>query len=201
MKLSRAANLSPRSRVRTIFLPLSAHIQINPNYSPTITSSKLDNDLFDRDENYLRKLADPNVSNLVKLIAQANQNEIKKRLVGGKAAITHVNRNSTKVAKKKTRRRNNKFLYRQPTNPNDEYLMNRDRFASTSVDYVDCVTVGWGKYRNSGDLSDALLKIEVPIQDIKRYINADDDDVIESSQIDPTRKPLFEYAKATVFVH
>lgn len=115
------------------------------------------------------------MNNLMKLIAQVNQNEIKKRQASNKtlARSSSDNRNASK-ASKKHRRRNNKFLYRRPTTPNDEYWMtNRDKFASTAIDYVDCVAVGWGKYRNSGDLSDALLKIEVPIQDIKRYDVAD----------------------------
>jgi hypothetical protein len=171
MKLGRAANLSPRSRVKTIILPSSAHIQINPNDPPTTMTPNRDDDLFDRDENYLRKL-EPNVNNLVNLIAQVNQNEIKKRQAGNRTQLRSADetRNSTKNVKKRHRRRNDKFLHRRPTT-NDDYLMfNRDKFLpSNSVDYIDCVAVGWGKYRNSGDLSDVLLKIEVPIQNIKRY--------------------------------
>lgn len=166
MKLGRAANLSPKSRVKTIFLPSSAHIQINPNEPPT--SSHIDDDLFDRNENYLRRM-ESNVSNLEKLIAQANQNESKKRQTNSKPLLRSsdsIARNSTSPTKKH-RRRNDKFLHRRPSN--DDYLMtNRDKFAPSSIDYFDCVAVGWGKYRNSGDLSDALLKIEVPIQNIKR---------------------------------
>lgn len=174
MKLSRPANLSPRSRVRTIFLPSSSHVQINPNSPPTV-ASLFDDDLLDRNENYLRKL-DPTVDNLAKLIGQVNQNEVKKRQAGNKAPVN--NRNATKLTKaKKHRRRNDKFLHRRPINSNDERLTDRDKFSSTSIDYVDCVAVGWGQYRNSGDLSDALLKIEVPIQNIKRCVV--DDDVVE----------------------
>ena len=166
MKLGRAANLSPRSKVKTIFLPSSTNIQINPNDPPTTTPSN-DNDLFDRDENYLRKI-EPNVNNLVNLIAQVNQNEIKKRQGVNQK---HLNSgNETRSRKKKNRRRNDKFLHRRPTTNDDYSLFNRDKFAPpSSIDYFDCVAVGWGKYRNSGDLSDVLLKIEVPIQNIKRY--------------------------------
>lgn len=166
MKLGRPANLSPRSRVKTIFLPSSTDIQINPNDPPTTTPSN-DNDLFDRDENYLRKIG-PNVNNLVNLIAEVNQNEIKKRQ--GVGRTQHRSTNETRNIKKKHRRRNDKFLHRRPTTNDDYSLFNRDKFAPpNSIDYFDCVAVGWGKYRNSGDLSDILLKIEVPIQDIKRY--------------------------------
>lgn len=164
MKLTRPANLSPHSRVQTIFLPSSAHVQVNPNNPPTTTSDKLDDDSFDRNENYLRKL-DRNVNDLVKLIAQANQNEIKRRQAGNQTMVRSTDDTGSASKRNKKRRRNNKFLYRRPTTANDEYLMNRDNH----VNYVDCVAVGWGKYRNSGDLSDVLLKIEVPIQDIKRY--------------------------------
>jgi hypothetical protein len=169
MKLSRAANLSPQSRVRTIFLPSSTSIHINPNNSPkTVLSS--DSDLYDRNENYLRAL-EPNANHLYDLIAQVNQKEMKKRQAGSRAKLrsTESAVNTTKVVKsKRHRRRNDKFLHRRPANLNDEYLMNPVKFASSSIDYFDCVAVGWGKYRNSGDLSDALLKIEVPIQNIKR---------------------------------
>lgn len=176
MKLSRAANLAPRSRVKTIFLPSSAHIQINPNDAPKIPSNNGDNDLFDRNENYLRRMErDVNVNKLADMIGQVNQNEIKKNQAVSKTQqkqqlrSSSDNRNSSKLTKaKKHRRRNDKFLHRRPTTSNDEYWLNRDKFASSSIDYLDCVAVGWGKYRNSGDLSDALLKIEVPIHDIKR---------------------------------
>lgn len=168
MKLSRAANLSPQSRVKTIFLPSSTHIQINPNNLPTILSTS--NDFYDRNENFLRAF-EPNGNTLFDLIAQVNQKEMKKRQAVSRAKLRSTDSivNATKVIKsKRHRRRNDKFLHRRPTNPNDEYLMNPVKFASSSIDYIDCVAVGWGKYRNSGDLSDALLKIEVPIQHIKR---------------------------------
>ena len=173
MKLSRAANISPKSRVKTIFLPSSAHIQINPNDATTIASS-VDNDLFERNENYLRR-TERDVNKLMDQIAQVNQNEIKKRQANNKTQVRSSDAitNPMKVIKaKKHRRRNDKFLHRRPTTPADEYWLNRDKFASSSIDYLDCVAVGWGKFRNSGDLSDALLKIEVPIHNIKRYVDS-----------------------------
>jgi hypothetical protein len=142
-------------------------MQINPNDPPT-TTPRDDNDLFDRDENYLRKV-DPNVNNLMNLIAEVNQNEINKRQVVNRTE--RRSSNDTRSGKKKHRRRNDKFLHRRPTTNDDYLLFSRDKFPPppTSIDYFDCVAVGWGKYRNSGDLSDVLLKIEVPIQNIKRY--------------------------------
>lgn len=176
MKLSRAANLSPNSRVRTIFLPSSSHIQINPTNTP-LTTSNHDNDLFDRNENHLRRL-----DSLADLIAQANQNEIKKRAASSRLQVRSSNtaKNATQVIKsRRHKRRNDKFLHRRPTTSDDQYWMNRDTFApsTSTIDYVDCTAVGWGKYRSSGDLSDALLKIEVPIHNIKRYVWEIDDDV------------------------
>lgn len=166
MKLSRPANLSPNSRVRTIFLPSSAHIQINPSDTP-LTTSNHDNDLFDRKENHLRRL-----DSLVDFIAQANQNEIRKRTDSSRVQLRSSSsdgKNATKIIKGRSKRRNDKFLHRRPTTPDDQYWMNRgDSFAPSTIDYVDCTAVGWGKFRSSGDLSDALLKIEVPIHNIKR---------------------------------
>lgn len=174
MKLARAANLSPKSQVRTIFLPSSSHVQINANYPrPVGVSSNVDDDLFDREENYLRKL-EPSITSLAKMIAQVNRKELKRREGGLRS--TDISKNSTKTARKH-RRRNDKYLHRRPTTPHDQYWKNNDKFTTTSVDYVDCVAVGWGKFTNSGDLSDALLKIEVPIQNIKRCVEEKTDQV------------------------
>ncbi|CRK92366.1 CLUMA_CG005929, isoform A [Clunio marinus] len=172
MKLGRAANLSPMSRVKTIQLSSTSHIHVNPNASP-MSAMNLDNDLFERNENYLRSL-DLNVNDLAKKIAQVNKNEIKSRQRQGtnkiQMRLEGEDTNSTKVVKvTKKFRRNDKFLHRRPTTSDDQYWLNRENFTPTSsIDYVDCVAVGWGKYRNRGDLSDILLKIQVPIQDIKR---------------------------------
>lgn len=168
MKLSRAANLSPNSRVKTIFLPSSTHIQINPNDPPT-TTSNYDNDLFDRNENYLRRMT-VSMENLANLIAQVNQIEISGRKGTNRTQVRSAE-GKIKRGGRRNRRRNDKFLHRRPTTSDDMYWVQRDESASSSIDYVDCVAVGWGKYRNSGDLSDVLLKIDVPIQDIKRCVD------------------------------
>lgn len=170
MKLSRPANLQPKSIIRTIFLPSSSHVHVNPNiFSPSSFVDDNDDDKFDRNENYLRKVdTKKKVQNIVSLIAQVNEREVKKR----QAATNKTQVRSSDMSKansKKHRRRNDKFLHlRKPTI--DDYLIHRvaPPPSSSSVDYIDCVAVGWGKYKTSGDLSDALLKIEVPIQNIKR---------------------------------
>ena len=167
LKLSRPADLSPSSRVRTIFLPSSAHIQINPNDSPIKTSYDDDNDLFDRNENYLRRLTS-SVEALANMIAQVNQNEISRRR--NRTQVKDEVVSTPRTGTKRHRRRNDKFLHRRPTAPEDRYWIDGDETALNAITYVDCVAVGWGKYRNSSDLSDALLKIDVPIQDIKRYV-------------------------------
>lgn len=167
MKLSRAANIAPKSRVKTIFLPSSAHIQINPNNAP-LTALNHDNNLFERNENFLRGM-ELDVNKLI------YQDGIKKQQASNKTQIESLedNRNSTKVTKSnRHRRRNDKFLHRRPTTSADEYWLKHDEFASSSSNYLDCVAVGWGKYRDSEDLSDALLKIEVPIHEIKRYVDS-----------------------------
>lgn len=171
MKLSRPANLQPKSIIRTIFLPSSSHVHVNPNiFSPSSFVDDNDDDKFDRNENYLRKVdTKKKVQNIVSLIAQVNEREVKKR----QAATSKTQVRSSDMSKansKKHRRRNDKFLHRRkPTI--DDYLIHRvaPPPSSSSVDYIDCVAVGWGKYKTSGDLSDALLKIEVPIQNIKRW--------------------------------
>lgn len=117
-------------------------------------------------------------NNLANLIAQVNQNEISWRRAANRTSQVTARSeelgediSTPKVVQgKRHRRRNDKFLHRRPTTPDDRYWLNRDEFASNSIDYVDCVAVGWGKYRSSSDLSDALLKIEVPIQNIKRCV-------------------------------
>lgn len=190
LKLSRGANLLPRSIVKTIILPSSSHVHVNPNVNipslstvattNTASDDHDDDDKFDRNENYLRKVDNMKVQNIVSLIAQVNEKEVKKRQTMNKTLIrtpstnellktkTNINNNS-----KRHRRRNDKFLHRRKPSIAD-YLLFRDvassstNSPSSSVDYTDCVAIGWGKFQNSGDLSDTLLKIEVPIQNIKR---------------------------------
>lgn len=218
MKLTRAANLSLKSRVHTIFLPSSSHIQINPSYNvPTPVSSSSpsspsikpshnydnnDDELFDRNENFLRKIEtttararievavavetgkrqQTDVNYILDKIKQINHGEVTRRSKGKFRTVDggggdDNNRNATAVKppsiiSKKNKRRNDKFLHRRPTNPEDyELFMSvRERERPTSIDYYDCTTAGWGKFSTSGDLSDVLLKIDVPIHNIKRYL-------------------------------
>lgn len=208
MKLTRAANLTPKSRVQTIFLPSSSHIRINPSFnmpapasssSSTTTSATFsyshhkDDELFDRNENYLRKMEtttrsagqkqqqQPNLDAkyILDKIKQINLNEVARRSTKGKFRLEDGNNNNNNqnatakppsIITKKHKRRNDKFLHRRPTNPEDyELFMSvRDRERPSSIDYYDCMTAGWGKFSSSGDLSDVLLKIDVPIHNIKR---------------------------------
>lgn len=198
MKLSRPANLSPKSRVRTIFLPSSSHTKINPtrNGPPSKYTSmqwnENDNDdnllNLDRNENYLRKMdSSSNVKSLMDKIKKVNRNEITKRdssktkLRSDDDKVSSVNktkvmnsskftRNSTSMPKK-NHRRNDKFLHRRPTNPEDYelFMSAKDKQpTSSSIDYYDCWTVGWGKWMERGDLSDVLLKIDVPIHNMQQ---------------------------------
>lgn len=177
LKLSRGANLLPKSIVRTIFLPSSSHVHVNPNnlvvpssHHPSMTEN-IDDDKFDRNENYLRKIG-TKVQNIVSLISQVNEKEVKKRQASNKTLI-RPNDLLKATTNKRHRRRNDKFLHRRKPSIAD-YLIFRDvetsSSSSSTVDYTDCVAVGWGKFQNSGDLSDTLLKIEVPIQNIKRWV-------------------------------
>jgi hypothetical protein len=196
MKLSRPANLTPKSKVRTIFLPSSSHIRINANYNAaparttTTTTSRpppslwTDNDdglmSLDRNENYLRKLQESSAANsIMDKIRKVNRNEIakreskiKSRLDDGEKVVK-FNNSTLRRTTKRHRRRNDKFLHRRPTNPEDYELFIKDnkkqpQQQSPSVDYHDCVSVGWGKWMEKGDLSDILLKIDVPIHNINR---------------------------------
>ncbi|XP_070507029.1 uncharacterized protein [Chironomus tepperi] len=195
MKLSRAANLSPKSGVRTIFLPSSSHTKINPTRNgppPTKLTSIQWNDNddnllnLDRNENYLRKLdSSSNVKSLMDKIKKVNRNEIarkespKTKLRSDDASSANktkimssskFTRNSTSIPKK-NHRRNDKFLHRRPTNPEDYelFMSAKDKQpTSSSIDYYDCWTVGWGKWMERGDLSDVLLKIDVPIHNMQQ---------------------------------
>lgn len=193
MKLTRPANLLPKSRVHTIFLPSSSHIHINPNDDNDAYKSKIklwnnsndnsnkDDLSYDRNENYLRKLDATNLNALVNKIRKVNLKEIAKKESKSKFRLNDQTESSTQsrnktihlktttATTKRHRRRNDKFLHRRPTNPEDYEL-----FASfkdkqkLAIDYYDCTTVGWGKWMEKGDLSDVLLKIDVPIHDIKK---------------------------------
>lgn len=191
MKLAKSAILTPKSRVSTIFLPSSSHTRINPSHSvapgvatstSTLNPSTHSNtdDFSERNENYLRKLERPKKEGenfILEKIKQINLNEVSKRHKGNlrfEDDSSKINRNTTTkpptIISKKNRRRNDKYLHRRPTNPEDyELFMSvRDRERPVRIDYYDCMTAGWGKFSPSGDLSDVLLKIDVPIHDIKR---------------------------------
>ncbi|KAG5671727.1 hypothetical protein PVAND_001907 [Polypedilum vanderplanki] len=197
MKLSKPANLTPKSKVRTIFLPSSSHIRINANYNvaPATTMTRPppsksgnyadDNDdlmNLDRNENYLRKLQESSVDNsIIDKIRKVNRNEIAKRESKIKSRlvdeekVVKFNNSTLKRTTKRHRRRNDKFLHRRPTNPEDYELFmsikdnnKKQQQQPLSVDYYDCVSVGWGKWMEKGDLSDILLKIDVPIHNINR---------------------------------
>lgn len=188
MKLTRPANLSPKSRVRTIFLPSSSHTKINPTRTEPSADDYDDNDdnnllKLDRNENYLRKLG----RSLADMIRKVNRNEIARRESSTTKLRKHTEsdgnepktvnsnnffRNSTVMdSGKRNKRRNDKFLHRRPTNPEDYELfmsLKDNQPASSGIDYYDCWTVGWGKWMERGDLSEVLLKIDVPIHDMKR---------------------------------
>ena len=186
MKLTRPANLSPKTHVRTIFLPSPTHTRINPSQKPGFSSQLLFqdvNDLGDRNENFLRridKIRKPKTNDqnfILEKIKQINLNEVSKRNKG-KLRLDDNNkivRNATtkppSIITIRHRRRNDKFLHRRPTNPEDyELFMSvKERERPVGIDYFDCMTAGWGKFSSSGDLSDVLLKIDVPIHNIKRY--------------------------------
>lgn len=194
MKLARAADLTPKSRVRTIFLPSSSHTRINPSQSiaagvatstttskPSYVQNNID-DLNERNENFLRKIDKPETNEkfILDKIKQINLSEVSKRNKGKlrfEDDSSKIIRNTTakppSTLTKKHRRRNDKFLHRRPTNPEDyELFMSvRDRERPAGIDYYDCMTAGWGKFSSSGDLSDVLLKIDVPIHSIKRSVN------------------------------
>lgn len=154
--------------------------------STTATSSFSHNDdeLFDRNENYLRKIEvttksagqqNLDANYILDKIKQINLNEVTRRSSKGKFRLEDGNnQNATakppSIITKKHKRRNDKFLHRRPTNPEDyELFMSvRERERPSSIDYYDCMTAGWGKFSSSGDLSDVLLKIDVPIHNIKR---------------------------------
>ena len=116
------------------------------------------------------------------MIAKVNQNELNKRQTDNKTNIlktsqlTNANKVVSTISPKiqtkpnRNHRRNDKFLHRRPTNVNDDYLIKRDNVASNSIDYIDCVATGWGKSTRNGELTDKLLKIDVPIQNIKRFV-------------------------------
>lgn len=114
------------------------------------------------------------------MITKVNQNEINKRQSDNKTNILKspsINANKllpsispkSQTKPKRNRRRNDKFLHRRPTTI-DDYLITRDNVASNSIDYIDCVATGWGKSTRNGELTDKLLKIDVPIQNIKRFV-------------------------------
>jgi hypothetical protein len=120
---------------------------------------------LDRNENYLRKLKNninsnsnnaPQVSvnSLIDKIHKVNRNEMSRResklkpRLDDNVGIISSN-NATSKRNKKHRRRNDKFLHRRPTKPEDyELFMNLkdnqkpQNNPQQSIDYYDCTTFG-----------------------------------------------------------
>lgn len=168
----------PESHVKTIFLPSSSHTRINPSYnvaSSVITSKKITSLV-----SLSQKLKQPETSRklIIEKMKHINLTEILKRNKEGKLLIQdnstktvyNISKRPPSLLIKKYRRRNDKFLQRRKTNPEDYdlFMSVRDKERTKGIDYIDCMTAGWGKFSSSGSLSDVLLKINVPIHNIKR---------------------------------
>lgn len=152
MKLSRPAIITSSSKVAQITLPLTNQRIIPSDYIdnepiPNPLQNNHDEDLFDRNENYLRKLSfKDNLNNLTKKIDAINAKETNFR----KIDTTSAKLPNTKRTKLETnRRRNDKFLHHQQHNNdkfrNEDYVLfssSNDKLPIKGITYIDCVATG-----------------------------------------------------------
>lgn len=193
MKLSGPANISNESNIRKICLPFIFDESIQSTFDvagaqdlprPQLLDS-LDLDTLDKAENYLRSTryrntfpTSQNGSALYPSMKELLSTKILNRLNGRRR------RRQSRSAK---RRRNDKFMrgFSEEDDRDgvqDEGVRKDDRWgsynrkvnddggkSSSSIEdykdlpYIDCLATGWGKSNKTGDLTDILLKTNVPL--------------------------------------
>ncbi|XP_073817736.1 trypsin-1 [Musca autumnalis] len=185
MKLSKPADLSKKSNIRRICLPFLFNEPAYTEYEDDddLEAEELDDPLLmdlgqvpDKMENFLRSVQNirrhrnitmPTMKDLLDL-------KISNRL---KRQQTAQQRLSGSRNGRSVRRRNDKILkIFQYSNENDGMSEQKHfhRYLDSNPDlpYIDCVATGWGKANVSGDLTDLLLKTNVPLHNNRRCKDA-----------------------------
>uniref|UniRef100_A0A1I8NR22 Peptidase S1 domain-containing protein n=2 Tax=Stomoxys calcitrans TaxID=35570 RepID=A0A1I8NR22_STOCA len=178
MKLSKPANLSKKSNIRRICLPFTFNEPVYKEYEDEdlLQGEELTDPLLmdlveipEKMENFLRSVQSmrryqnftmPTMKDLMDL-------KIAQRLRRMQMAAQQMERRSRSM-----RRRNDKIMkiFKYPHKEGMSEQKHFHRYIDTNPDlpYIDCVATGWGKANVSGDLTDLLLKTNVPLHNNRR---------------------------------
>lgn len=182
MKLSRPANIFHESQIRKICLPfISASTNyennLNEHYNDDLLNSYAD---ISKDENYLRRAKYlQNLTSLPTIKDVMSKSFLRFVEDGASSTDSSSERSGRKIA---NRRRNDKFFqeknaHNRRTDNGYAYLMqspeivkqsSHNRKNNQEIPYTDCIATGWGKSEIDGDLTDILLKAQVPIHNNAR---------------------------------
>lgn len=193
MKLSIPANISNESNIRKICLPFIFDEMIqsvddgttSPSSSGFIADplSTHDLDSLDKAENYLRSTRYHN-SNMSSGTIYPSMKELLSTKIMNRLEGRRRRRQSRSTRNRnRMRRRNDKFMrgFSREDNEDDEEVRKNDRWSSynrrvnddggksSSIEdykdlpYIDCLATGWGKSNKTGDLTEILLKTNVPL--------------------------------------
>lgn len=180
MKLSKPADLSKKSNIRRICLPFLFNDPVYTEYDEEEDDvqhgEELDDPLFmdldqipDKMENFLRSVQSirrnrnitmPTMKDLMDLKISNRLKRSKETQLQGRAS-------------RSLRRRNDKimkiFQYSSESDGMSEQK-HYHRYIDNNPDlpYIDCVATGWGKANVTGDLTDLLLKTNVPLHNNRR---------------------------------
>ncbi|XP_062123738.1 transmembrane protease serine 11C [Drosophila sulfurigaster albostrigata] len=174
MKLSKPADLSRSSHIRRICLPFMLR---EPQETPAppqddVLNQQLElDDVPEKIDNFLRSVQSRrryrNVtapSSIDMSMRELMNMKILNRL---RQALRQSERSPRST--KRTRRRNDKLM-KLKLESEDSDLGERDD--TRNMPFFDCVATGWGKANISGDLSNELLKTQVPLHQNRRCKDA-----------------------------
>ncbi|KAL7727451.1 hypothetical protein ACLKA6_017572 [Drosophila palustris] len=176
MKLSKPADLSRSSHIRRICLPFmlreSPEQPAAPSKQDALSQQLELDDVPEKIDNFLRSVQSRrhyrNVtapSSIDMSMRELMNMKILNRL---RQALRQSQRSPR--SKKRTRRRNDKLMKLQLESDQDSDLA--DHEDSHEMPFFDCVATGWGKANISGDLSNELLKTQVPLHRNRRCKDA-----------------------------
>lgn len=159
MKLSTPADMSWSSNIRKICLPFVFDENTQSSLEQSQQDSQIDDfGALEKDDNFLRKVRIRH-----KNFTLPSMKELLSTKISG---LMHRSMNSRRGREFPPKRRNDKLM----AGFGDELYEAKHESVQEVKDlpYIDCVATGWGKSNISGDITDILLKTDVPLHSSAR---------------------------------
>nr|XP_036678102.1 transmembrane protease serine 9-like [Drosophila suzukii] len=175
MKLSKPADLERASNIRRICLPFLLAESPDPDPAETVSPSQsadedvliqqLDlEDVPEKIDNFLRSIQS---RRRYRNVTAPSMKELMNMKILSRMRQALAQRSPRTL--KRSRRRNDKLMKLGPRrggfedSAEQKYLKASEVSEPKEMAFVDCVATGWGKANISGDLSNQLLKTQVPL--------------------------------------